>query len=899
MRAYINEQWFNVDDGATITTTFNETLDSASIRISHLEERMENLEPFDEVRLEYMEKGIGKIKYFCVDSFVETRKAFDKDNNMYYTYDIELFSPTKILENTILPNISITPYKTRTPLSIYDFIIRVISQYGPKIYDETQQKYVSEYGLDVRLTTDLRFGRDCPELQWTTPTLREVLNDLFMLCDCIVTLDLSTGNITFLDLTQLSGYEITDNDINFVQRTQSSNDYASELKMNLQNVTQTDTQDVLSTVITYEALSFVSDNFIVDSNNFFLQTKFPILNIKHLWVNFMTQYEELDEYGARVITNHFWRADLCNLAFKDDNKTYSLVKEKSEYDVTPVDKYTGSYPTTTIADFANNKNNCCYFTRGTNIIAGFGTQQKVSVVGYTDLAIKRMMYAVEYDKNNAIPGKEPQKNAWGGISAANCYFTPTFQIEYETSAGCLFIAEKSKKLKHQRTVMDNQTNSWVDITSQSKLECLKADRISNKMYLINSRKKLTGTNERYISIGDVYDNDKIVYNTTWQFNQNNCLINAYAAEKYVLRDYFTGINSKIRTWVNAKEEAFIRHEIRKYYITATLEPLNREVEIPSLFNWYVLIVPNGRIMFNYVFLLSPLIDYENWHGTCLQRAYVTTIDENNTEYPDTDIASAFNIELSIRYAHNSILITTGFDDNRIGVKKVNTGEHRQGDSTIWDAKIDQSDIDTIGSPYTVPLPRIDPASINGIGGIPLSSYMYADEEGSFEQIEIGFTTHKTDDLMPANLAEMTLSTIEDQYYNRLAKQIYYDNLPEFTVTYDWYKDNKEIIQVTTQFIFTSDTDDIILTEDFVRMQQMIYTGIQTNNFTYTYIYANTEQDLPNATHTITDENHITIEPNDPTIPILITPDWYCIKKNGKLLVKTKHLDFYIELRTER
>ena len=76
MRAYIGNQWHNVDE------------------------------------IEYPESNTTKTKWFCVDSFVETRKAFDNTGyQLFYTYEIELFSPTKILENTLLPNISITPIK--------------------------------------------------------------------------------------------------------------------------------------------------------------------------------------------------------------------------------------------------------------------------------------------------------------------------------------------------------------------------------------------------------------------------------------------------------------------------------------------------------------------------------------------------------------------------------------------------------------------------------------------------------------------------------------------------------------------------------------------------------------------------------------------------------------------
>lgn len=903
MRAYINGQWFNVDDGATITTTFNETLDSASIRISHQYEPMSNLEPFDEVKLEYTESGSTQTKWFCIDSFVETRKAFDSENQAYYTYDIELFSPTKILENTLLPNISITPYKLgRTPLTIIQFINRIMNQYCPKYW--TGASYQKKYTIDLSVSNNSKFSEKCPELQWTTPTLREVLNDLFMLCDCIPYLDLESNTIKALDLSQTSGYEVDYDDVNYIQRTQNSNDYASELKMNLQNVMQTDITDVRTVVNTYEALSFVTDNFIVTDNNYYLQTKFPILRIKHLWVNWATNTRLADDTEQIL----FLRVDLCNLQFSQDDRTYSLVVEKKEYDVLPVKKYVAlvQESTTSIADFANNKNNCCYYVRGSNIISGFTASQKVNVLGMTNSGLERILWAAEHDVSNTATLKQ----VWSRITDwDNAYFHPTFEIEYETSMGCIFSASKNKKLKHDRTIMDNQTNAWVDINAQSKLEYLKADRISNKMYLMNARKDST---ERYIHIGDVYDNDKIVYNTTWQFNQNNCLVNAYATEKYVLRDYFTGIDSKIRTWINAEEEAFIRHELKKYYITATLQPRKRETELSS--NWFNMYEQNGVIYFDDTWLLSPLIPASYLSGKFLRRAFVRTKQDSNY-YPSQ--SEQYDIEISSRYANKSILITTGFNDNRVAVKKVSTGNHTvSGDQTKDDGIVDRTDLSAIYNPALIAqtaisslgvLPDADfqyKISKANLGGIPLISYMYSNEEGAFEQITIDYSGEHAAALFPNNLAPVDDNDSRWYYFNRLNNQINNSMSSVFKGVYDYYKDNREIFQITTQFEFMSDTSDIILTEDFVRMHQMIFNGTygDWNDFTYSYIDINGNEYFVSGHHGIYQDsdtdvlNRIEIEINDTITGI---PEWYCIYRQGKLLVKTKYLTFYIEMRVER
>lgn len=888
MRAYINSQWYNIDDGATITTNFNETLDSATIRISQ-QTSIIDIQPFDEVIIEYTESNTTHTRYFCVDSFNETRKSFDADEDvLYYTYDIELFSQTKLLENVILPNISITPRKLSTPLTIIQFINRIMIQYCPKYW--IGSSYTQKYTIASSVTYDARFNQMCPELQWTTPTLREVLNDLFMLCDCIPTLN--NGVISALDLSQNSGYTIQNSDFNYVQRTQSSNDYASELRMNLQNVMQSDVVDVRNTITTYEALTFTTENYVVNQNNYYLKTKFPILRIKHLWCNVYTTHTVVNPDDQSTTTKFYtFRADLCNLKLSGDVQYYSLVKEKSEYDILPVTKYQDVEHVTNLSDFANNKNNNCFYTRGSNIISGFSSTQKIDIFGFTQSALARMLCVLGKDITNTMTGTVPYRAA----DHNDGYFYPTFEIEYETSMGCIFAASKSKKMRNERTIMDNQTNAWVDITAQSNLEYQKANRISNLSYLLNGRKLLS---ERFVDIGDVYDDDKIVYSVTWQLNQNSCTYNAYLTESYILKDYFTGIDSKIRTWVNAQEEAFIRHDLQKFYIIASQTQENYSDY--EEYDWYSQYTPKGVVYFSYKYVLSSLLKTTQVTAKPFKRAVIQTKLGANTYYPDS--TNGFNVELSTRLAQKSILVTTGFDDNVIALKCANAfGTHSSGDSTKDDGIIATSDIDPISlvnsNPPYYTFPEID---VGGdIGGIPLTVKSYTSKEGAFDEIIINLCASNTPDIHVESFTEMNVGTDDvNFYYNRMHNQLNSlssDSL--FKIKNNLYKDNKEIIQQTIQFEFLSDDEGIILTDDFIRMHSMVYTGTYVDTFTYTCIDGDgNEHNMPNASHIISNINEVSIILD---VPTGVTAKWYCIYRDGRLLVKTKYFNFFINLQSER
>ena len=121
---------FEIDEGFTITENFNETLNSATIRLSHLTNEID-IDNFDEVIL----TGDTRFNdlYFCVDDYECIEESLDTGNKTY-TYEITLFSQIKLLEGIILPNLSITPLKSpENKRSVYDYLSLYLNEYGEKI----------------------------------------------------------------------------------------------------------------------------------------------------------------------------------------------------------------------------------------------------------------------------------------------------------------------------------------------------------------------------------------------------------------------------------------------------------------------------------------------------------------------------------------------------------------------------------------------------------------------------------------------------------------------------------------------------------------------------------------------------------------------------------------------
>ena len=415
---------YPVDKGNTIKLNYNETLNSAVVRISHLKNRID-IEPFDEVFLidgdfkddtiigqeinlvdlySYInvydrlnrafdlddsddKEGSNRL-YFCVDNYQEQQVSLDP---IIYNYTISLFSQTKKLENYILPSLSITPHKLSTPITIEEYIKRILSLYGPRrkivhtvIQGGVEQEEIVEWESTFKLADlpDTFKGTNyCPEMQWTTPTLRDVLNDLFMLRDCIVSLN--NNVIGFLDITKTYD-EITN--YNFITRSRTSQDYSTDLKMNLQNLLQQGSEEFGSGATTSEFLTFTSGSYIVNDQNLRLETQYPILRLKHLYVYWYS--------SANADNGKFLKVDLCHMRLSDDydviggvlrEKYYSLVKEKKEYDTLPADVFIGNIfggmndEITNLGTVANYKNTNLYYTRGSNVIEGFSDLQKINL----------------------------------------------------------------------------------------------------------------------------------------------------------------------------------------------------------------------------------------------------------------------------------------------------------------------------------------------------------------------------------------------------------------------------------------------------------------------------------------------------------------------------------------
>lgn len=282
---------YEVLTGATFTETYNEELDSGSIVITHIKDRI-SIKPYDWVRV-YDDDG-KFAKTYLVDNYVERQINILEP---YYEYTIELMSETKILEKIQLPNRqwqhSFNADGTEKRKKIREIIESVMKSYVPrvKIADETEQygfKY--DYLIDFSDVSDStkaiykRFDHDSRDISLSQPTLRQCLTALMTQVGCIPTI--KDGKLGYLDLrAEPTAMTLDTASFNQVQRSASSDSFVNTLISQGENILDADNATINETV----GFRDRSKVFLKQLENLYIETRYPIYKVNRLtmkaWVS--------------------------------------------------------------------------------------------------------------------------------------------------------------------------------------------------------------------------------------------------------------------------------------------------------------------------------------------------------------------------------------------------------------------------------------------------------------------------------------------------------------------------------------------------------------------------------------------------------------------------------------
>lgn len=755
MTITIGTTTYDVREGGAVITNKNETLNSAEIFIDHLLSEL-NIQPLDSVVLNVN----GTDYYFVIDKWQKDQISFTP---AIYNYKLSLISELKSLEGIILPNLTIKKIPGRTPLSVWYYLNQYLNDYDEKLKQTSPLNYYNKHSFSVAVQT--RFSAiECPELQWTQPTLREVLTTLMMIDDCIPSV--SNNIISFIDLST-TGSEISDTQkasINYISESQESNEYVSEIRTDMINVSQ-------ALIETVEYIPYRRpDGYLMNDTSIEIETQLPIWDLTKLvataygYVHY-ARLEPDDPTGTPSVYTHYTDTRV--------SISREITDFVSEYDKWRTkDIWYGTFPVTISSDYQNRS---LYFKRGQRNILNAnqmatGTSFFIKadvlvgamITGYlkqeraVQLYVDGGLHWCWLDDIVKLPSYTP-----GGEDEPLDNREIIFQIKYKALNNFPFLASKTPLARNKRQVIDNQTSQFVEANAQGLLEYMKANRLGNKLKIINGRyEDIT----LIPNLGDKVNNS-IIFKREIAYYSNYALVNLYATDNYVLRDYYTGIKSKLRSWKLIDEnEALSRNDIIKLYLNEGIENSSFEGQnIPSASLDYEEGDTFVDKIYNYY---KDLICVVNFYDSLGMPTGETSITSDNHTYD----LFGFIIEKSILKIGNSVVISLKLNSNTIAGKYIY--KTQDGDIT---------------------------------GGMLQKDVRYTDTNGEYVGGWINFYKVLDEPLTSVNV--LTRSKIYPcALYNDLTG--YYQEKAKIRAKF--HKDSGEIPSFTIQFEYTEEANDMFL-----------------------------------------------------------------------------------------
>lgn len=768
--------------GAILIDNLNETLDSATIFLPPMSDI--NIQPFDIV--EITGDNIER-RMYLVDNFIKKQVSF---NPAKYEYTINTMSKTKGLERIVLPAVSYT--KRALSLKVYDALLQLLDDYCPKAlfnFAGLTTTYEPIYQFDFGDYETTLKNTNVPEIQLNDKTtLREAIDTLLATIGCICSVD-RDNYITIVDLSK-KGSAIDTSNLSFIEETQSAQDTANELEITIKNASQSSISGVDSRV---RAIDYVgwrnSDEALLTTNNVRIETQKPIYELLSLKICGMV-VGKVQQIGTEVQYNGsiYAEIDIINgtYTWTDSVSGQTLsqtishcVEEKSIYETLPIDT----------------KKRCVFWERGKNTIEGWSKVYDTSAIWDKNVATNMFEYISGGTNGNSMLGRKygtiafdnhPESPSRGDSLLPTSVYKHTvdkslhldnwyFKVEYLTEDDVKMSVGKHlpTNIIHN-TLVDNQTQPFVDVRLQAKVEADKINRLGNLTKTIYGEY----TSEDDIpTLGD-YLGDYTLIRRELSVHDNIISFKGIMSENYVNINYLTSINARRRSWqVVDASQAFKKDLLRKHYCEFSFEAKNN-YPIDE-YNFFT----SGESRGFARTLLFRLINAWSVAPSALPIKYAIV------SLPSND---AFALDVVKLITDKSIIFTFGFLDN-----------------TIVSNYIAQTNFAT--------------------GGHLQDFYKYtvgndATQSSYFIQLARKLSSGDNDFTWATDGAVINTSQSNAQNAkSRIKPLVNYVNPSDIVFRNPFYnhKDNREIINFNYQFEFCADTPNIVFAPLFIEQQHMV------------------------------------------------------------------------------
>lgn len=450
-----------------------------------------------------------------------------------------------------------------------------------------------------------------------------------------------------------------------------------------------------------------------------------------------------------------------------------MVKEKKEYEILNNNRVISTYDKSVLE---NEKTFNIYYERGSNEIRGIGDTENVKLQGsatYVEF-YKFCLIGVYGVNDTSHTYYQNMFSIADYLKRLTSIFNIFIDITYETIEETTVNVSREKIVKHmQNSLFDSQSANSVDLDHQTIFEYAKINRLSNKIETIYGEY----FNEADIpELGD-YIGDKILFSREISYYDDQIYFKGKIVDNYILRDYFTGIQSKRRSWnIADTSEAINRDDYYKVFIAFDTQHFDET---------------SGRyFMYFDDFELDGFINVFAEDSNRYNKCFGLTYDSDYNWFPNDEVFGGVLEVLSMETAY-SIMITTRFIDNK-----------RFGDSVEFDEDLDDLRIQK-------PVKYVDE---NGeFAGMQLSYVDYLDE-GDDDYV---FNTELEDLLTtPTGWHSGKLDWVVEQCNKRPIitnnDMMTYRN----TLVAEFQKDNREIIGTNLHFEYVSNNPRIVVGKNF-------------------------------------------------------------------------------------
>ena len=535
-------------------------------------------------------------KHLLIDSFTEEMVGLETG---LYKYQIDLFSETKKLEKIILPNISVTQSLVQEEKrTCWFYLEKYLDTFSPKYkkVSNTETKswqYVNKYamsesGVDRNgIIANLKEVFDktiCPEFSLTNPSLKDLIAQIMIVKDMIpvvkddVIYGMDIGNLVGdFDRTGNSDYNAT----NFTISSMDSANFATDARREHSNALS---QENSAHLVEYLGFRTPNSPFLT-LDQLVLETRFPIYkinSIKMCYYKKATLFSPGGEVSAEKI--FLCKQDITPLVmqnvvrntlstnwrtFVDRNTPQSSVHDYSNVD------YSDVTATNTGLDYAKQYKICTIgYDIGSNKIDGWGeSYQYLDVLWFKAECsyIENIVNLVDHINAFGLMSKLEIK---GGEGYSDIYVPPglnhivafdgsmdniakqiksiVFEVDYDALYNGTVMHSKDNIDKDDLVTADNCSAALTVLESDGLFEREKMNRLGNKTFKLTARydKDNGGSNVNRVQNVGTYDEitNSIIYTREYSIYDNLILANYEATYEYILKNYFTSVWAKYRTY---------------------------------------------------------------------------------------------------------------------------------------------------------------------------------------------------------------------------------------------------------------------------------------------------------------------------------------------------------------